>query len=412
MARIEVVMPQMGESIAEGTIVKWHKKQGENVAMDETLLEITTDKVDSEIPSPASGMLSEIMAEENTTVAVQAVIAVIETESSAASGPPVDAPGPVSSSVTAANVVTSTGPISSAGQGPPPSHAKLTTSASPQTPPQTLPSPQSQPRRGTPQRQAPPRLSDDKADAAVSEADPSDLRKKYPAPLYDVVPMTSMMQRMAAHMVKSISTSPHVAAHHEADMTAVVNHRTENLSSFEAKEGFKLTYTPYIIEAVIEALHKYPLVNSSVEGTTIIRKNFINLGIAVAAENGLIVPVIKNAEEKNFLGIARAVNDLVTRTRKKKLSPEDVQGGTFTITNYGIFGTTIGTPIINQPQVAILGTGAIRPRVAVVNNAMAIRSIAYFTLSFDHRIIDGELGGRFLEAVIGHLQQFDTTRQF
>jgi len=381
MARIEVVMPQMGESITEGTIVKWHKKQGDKVVKDETLLEITTDKVDSEISSPASGVLSEIIAEENATVAVQAAIAVIETESSGVSGSTPSAQEAVPSSTAAETAEASAAPIESAAQKPPASPIQPSAPASSQV-------------------------------VAPSGSDISELRKKYPAPLYDVVPMTSMMQKMAAHMVKSISTSPHVAAHHEADMTAVVNHRTKNLSSFEAKEGFKLTYTPYIIEAVIAALQKYPLVNSSVEGTTIIRKNFINLGIAVAAEHGLIVPVIKNAEEKNFLGIARAVNDLVTRTRMKKLSPDDVQGGTFTITNYGIFGTTIGTPIINQPQVAILGTGAIRPRVAVVNNSMAIRSIAYFTLSFDHRIIDGELGGRFLEAVIGHLQQFDMSREF
>jgi pyruvate dehydrogenase E2 component (dihydrolipoamide acetyltransferase) len=355
MALIEVMMPQMGESITEGTIVKWYKQLGDTVMKDETLLEISTDKVDSEISSPASGVLSQIMAEESTTVPVQTPIAVIETEG-AASTPRIPSPPRE--------------PLQ-------PSHA--------------LPPPVATP-------------------AAVPEI--GELRKKYPPPLYDVVPMTSIMQKMAAHMVKSVSVSPHVAAHHEADLTAIVAHRAENLAAFEAKEGFKLTYTPYIIAAVIAALQKYPLVNSSIEGTTIIRKNFINLGIAVASESGLIVPVIKHAEEKNILGIARTVNDLVTRTRKKNLTPDDVRDGTFTITNYGIFGTTIGTPIINQPQVAILGTGAIKPRVSVVNNALAIRSIAYFTLSFDHRIIDGELGGRFLEAVIGYLQSFDTTMKF
>lgn len=390
MARIEVVMPQMGESIAEGTIVKWHKKPGEHVEKDETLLEITTDKVDSEIAAPESGVLSEIMAQENATVPVRTAIAIIDTEApAAASAVKPEAP--------------SSPPPSPA---PEPSPTPDASSAEAEAP-----KPSVAPAAPAPPSSGPSRPEQTPAPGAVT-ADLSELKKKYPAPLYDVVPMTNVMARMASHMVRSVQTSPHVAAHHEADLTSIVSHRSRAMASFEAKEGFKLTYTPYIVEAVIAALKKYPLVNSSIEGTTIIRKNFINLGIAVASENGLIVPVIRHAEEKNFLGLARAVNDLVTRTRKKKLAPEDVQGGTFTITNYGIFGTMIGTPIINQPQVAILGTGEIRPRVSVVNDAMAIRQIAYFTLSFDHRVIDGELGGRFLEAVIGHLESFDTTVNF
>jgi 2-oxoglutarate dehydrogenase E2 component (dihydrolipoamide succinyltransferase) len=192
-------------------------------------------------------------------------------------------------------------------------------------------------------------------------------------------------------------------------MTSVVKHREQYAASFEKNEGFKLTFTPYIVDAVVRAIKKYPLINSSVEGDKIIRKSFINLGLAVASENGLIVPVIKHAEEKNFIGLARSVNDLAARTRTKKLTPDDIQGGTFTISNYGVFGTLFGTPIINQPQVAILGTGAIRKRVAVVNDALAIRSIAYFTLSFDHRIVDGALGGMFLEEIVQNLQNFDTS---
>ena len=239
-----------------------------------------------------------------------------------------------------------------------------------------------------------------------------ELRAKYPAPEHDILQMSNVLQKMAEHMVKSVHTSPHVAAIHEVDMTPIVKHRADHAAAFERKEGFKLTYTLYIVEAVVKALKKFPLVNSSIEGDKIIRKNFINLGIAVASENGLIVPVIKHAEEKNFLGLARAVNDLAVRTRSKRLTPDDIQGGTFTISNYGVFGTMIGTPIISQPQVAILGTGAIKKRVAVIDDALAIRSLAYFTMSFDHRIVDGALGGTFLEEVVQNLQTFDVSVKF
>jgi 2-oxoglutarate dehydrogenase E2 component (dihydrolipoamide succinyltransferase) len=242
--------------------------------------------------------------------------------------------------------------------------------------------------------------------------DAPELRSKYPSPNYDILQMSNVLQKMADHMVKSVATSPHVAAIHEVDMTNVAKHRSSHAAEFEKKEGFKLTFTPYIVEAVIKAIKKYPLINTSIEGDKIIKKNFINVGMAVASDNGLIVPVIKNAEEKNFLGLARAVNDLATRTRTKKLSPDDIQGGTFTISNYGVFGTMIGTPIINQPQVAILGTGAIKKRVVVIDDAIAIRSIAYFTMSFDHRIVDGALGGMFLEEVVQNLQNFDMTVKF
>jgi 2-oxoglutarate dehydrogenase E2 component (dihydrolipoamide succinyltransferase) len=240
-----------------------------------------------------------------------------------------------------------------------------------------------------------------------------ELRAKYPAPQHEIIQMSNVLQKMAEHMVKSVHTSPHVAAVHEVDMTRIVQHRQANAAAFEAKEGFKLTYTPYIVQAVVRAIKKYPLINTSIEGDKIIKKNYINLGLAVASENGLIVPVIKNAEEKNFLGLARAVNDLATRTRARKLTPDDITGGTFTISNYGVFGTLIGTPIINQPQVAILGTGAIKKRVVVMENDMiAIRSMAFFTLSFDHRIVDGALGGMFLEEVVKELENFDTSMTF
>ena len=258
-----------------------------------------------------------------------------------------------------------------------------------------------------------PRLEQAPAQAITAMAsvgrpvDLPELRAKYPSPDYEVLQMSNVVARMAQHMVATVHTSPHVFNIREIDLSAVVRHRASHAAEFEKKEGFKLTYTPYVTEAVVNALKKYPIVNSSVDGDKIIRKNFINLGIAVASENGLIVPVIKHAEEKSFLGLARAVNDLATRTRAKKLTPEDIQGGTFTISNYGIFGTTIGTPLIYQPQVAILGTGAIKKRVVVIDEAIAIRSMAFFTLSFDHRIVDGAMGGLFQAEVARYLEEFD-----
>jgi 2-oxoglutarate dehydrogenase E2 component (dihydrolipoamide succinyltransferase) len=443
MARIEVVMPQMGESIAEGTIVKWHKKVGDKVRKDETLLEISTDKVDSEIPSPAGGVLAEIVVPEQKTVAVRTVIAFLETEGGAVAVEPPKAAPPSS--------------LPSTVSSPPAVHVAAVTSgqtaAAPATPASgrfysplvlniareegiTMGELEVIPGTGeggrvtkkdvlgylaakksgtvTPQPvvQQPVVPRGGPVGVVAKPVDVPELKAKYPAPQHEILQMSNVLQKMAEHMVKSVHTSPHVAAIHEVDMTNVVRHREKNAQEFEKKEGFKLTFTPYIVKAVVQAIKKYPLINTSIEGDKIIKKNFINIGIAVASENGLIVPVIKNAEEKNFLGFARAVNDLATRTRNKRLAPDDIQGGTFTISNYGVFGTMIGTPIINQPQVAILGTGAIRKRVAVIDDAIAIRSMAYFTMSFDHRIVDGALGGMFLEEVVRGLQEFDTTMKF
>lgn len=447
MARIEVVMPQMGESIAEGTIVKWHKKVGDKIRKDETLLEISTDKVDSEIPSPAAGVLAEIVVPEQKTVAVRTVIAYLDSDAGAVPSAALAAaePEPPKAQVTAPT------PQSSATQAPPSVVKPLATPASGRFySPLVLNIAREEgismneleliPGTGEGGRVskkdmlayvaakksgalAVPTGASITTSASMATRPPSvgivakpvdvpELRAKYPAPSFEILQMSNVLQKMAEHMVKSVQTSPHVAAIHEVDITNVAKHRSARAPEFEKKEGFKLTFTPYIVEAVTKAIKKYPLVNVSVEGDKIIKKNFINIGIAVASDNGLIVPVIKNAEEKNFLGLARAVNDLATRTRNKKLSPDDIQGGTFTISNYGVFGTMIGTPIINQPQVAILGTGAIKKRVVVIDDAIAIRSIAYFTLSFDHRIVDGALGGMFLEEVVQHLQNFDIDLRF
>jgi 2-oxoglutarate dehydrogenase E2 component (dihydrolipoamide succinyltransferase) len=227
----------------------------------------------------------------------------------------------------------------------------------------------------------------------------------------EVIPMSNVQQRMAQHMVHSIQTSPHVAAVHEVDMTEVARHREGHATEFERAEGFKLTYMPYIVDAVVRAIKKFPLINSSIDGTTIVRKAAINIGIAVASESGLIVPVIKHAEEKNFVGLARTINDLALRTRAKKLTPEDIQGGTFTISNFGVFGTMIGTPIINQPQVAILDVGAVEKRPKVMSLAdgtdvIAVRLLAMLGLAFDHRVVDGADADRFMADVKKELEAF------
>ncbi len=430
MSLIEVVMPQMGESIAEGTIVKWHKKVGDAVKKDETLLEISTDKVDSEIPSPAAGVLSRIVVEEQKTVPVRTVIAYIESDAAAAAAAPAPAPQakaavPAAPAPAPAPVRPAAAPAGGRFYSPLVLNIARTEGVS-------MEELERIPGTGDGGRVtkrdvlnyavarksgavAPPQPVQHPGAvvaAGLAPVETPELRAKYPAPAYEILQMTNVMQKMAQHMVQSVQTSPHVSAVHEVDMTAVVRHRNEQAAAFERKEGFKLTFTPYITHAVVRALKKFPLINSSVEGDKIIRKTFINLGLAVASDYGLIVPVIKHAEEKNFLGLARAVNELVAKTRAKKLTPEDIQGGTFTISNYGVFGTLMGTPIISQPQIAILGTGAVKKRVMVIDDAIAIRSVAFLTIAFDHRVVDGALGGMFLEEIVQNLQRFDTAMKF
>jgi 2-oxoglutarate dehydrogenase complex dihydrolipoamide succinyltransferase (E2) component len=416
MARIEVVMPQMGESITEGTIVKWHKKIGDAVKKDETLLDISTDKVDSEIPSPAAGVLAEIVVAEQQTVAVRTVIAYLETDAAAVQELQ-DSPPPVESVAVNEPLLV---PATEHPEGRFYSPLVLSIAKVEGLPLAEL---EKVPGSGEGGRvskkdilaylatrgKARPKAPEVRVAAPPPAPPAAALATPQPAPVQQEVeriPMTPAGQKMAQHMVQSMQTSPHVAAVHEVDMTAVVQHRDAHAEEFERKEGFKLTFTPYIVHAVVEALKQYPLLNSSIEGSTIIRKKHINIGIAVASDSGLIVPVIKNAEEKDFAAIARGVHDLVARARSRKLVPGDVQGGTFTITNYGVFGTLIGTPIINQPQIAILGTGAIKKRVVAVGEAIGIRSMAYFTMSFDHRVVDGLLGGRFLDQVVKNLEGF------
>lgn len=424
--RVEVIMPKMGESLQEGTILKWHKRPGDRVQKDEILLEISTDKVDTEIPSPASGILTEILYKENETVAVGTVIAYIETEAGAETVKKIEGVKPVE------KVEESVGEVKV-------SEKKIESSLLEEIPARTkrfyspvvreiakregitIEELEKIPGTGHGGRLTKNDLLNyieakrkkvefkpiEVEEIKIEEAKPV----SYPEEKVEIVEMSHVIKAMAEHMLRSVRTSPHVSTISECDMTAIMEFIEKNSDEFQKREGFKLTLTPFIADAVVRALKEFPMINSSVDGDKIIIKKFINLGIAVATDYGLIVPVVKNADEKNFVGLARAINDIVTRARNKKLTPDDIQGGTFSITNYGVFGNIIGTPIINQPQVAILGVGAVKKRPVVItrNNEdfIAIRSIAFLTLTFDHRIIDGALGGRFLERVVYYLENFD-----
>jgi pyruvate/2-oxoglutarate dehydrogenase complex dihydrolipoamide acyltransferase (E2) component len=435
--QVDVVMPKMGESIQEGKILRWMKKPGDKVEKEESILEISTDKVDSEIPSSAAGVLTKIIVPEGETVEVGTVIATIETNASAArveaSPPPSvpavsQTPSSVESPIKAVAAAPTAAPASSSQRESDRFYSPLVRTIAKK---EGIALEELDQLSGTgiagrvTKRDVMDYLDNRSTKPSpalgrkpeVQRVDLKDLQRKYPPPLFEVVQMDNVQLKMAEHMVRSVHSSPHVEAISECDVTRIVDFRSKNAERFEQQEGFKLSYTPFFLGASIRALKAFPIVNSSVEGDKIIVKRFINFGIAVASRGGLIVPVIKNAEEKNFLGLARAVNDLALRTRNKKLSPDEVMGGTFTITNYGVFGNTIGTPIINQPQVAILGVGAIKKRPVVVpdaegNDCVAIRSIVFLTLAFDHRIIDGAIGGQFLEQVISNLEQYDFSRTF
>ena len=427
--QVDVVMPKMGESIQEGKILRWLKQPGDKIAKDETILEISTDKVDSEIPSPSSGVLTKIIVPEGETVEVGTVIATVDTDENATVAAP-----------------STEAPPKAQPQAPPPAAVPAPAKQKPGAVPpgetrfysplvRTIAQKEgigmaeldSIPGSGNGGRlrktdlmaylktrgaQGPAGAAPVAADFGIQSVDMAEIQKKYPAPRYQVRQMDNVQKKMAEHMVKSVHTSPHVGAISECDLSRIVSFRTTAAAQFEKTQGFKLTYTPFVFDATVRALKEFPLVNSSIEGDKVVIKNFINLGMAVASPTGLIVPVIKNAEEKNFLGLARAINDIAVRTRNKKLMPDEIMGGTFSITNYGVFGNIIGTPIISQPQVAILGIGAITKRPVVVtdetgSDAIAIRSMCYLTLSFDHRIIDGALGGQFLEAIVKNLEAFD-----
>ncbi len=454
----EVVMPQMGESIAEGTIVRWIKNVGDRVERDEPLFEISTDKVDAEIPSPAAGVLTEIKAQAGATVPVNSVVAVIGEAAAKAAQPTssaqaTEAPSKASSSATPP--AESPSPPQDQADGvaaespAPASKPAPAVSKAPSAPSSAPPTKVAEPSAGEPESQEERRRTKSsplvrkiareqqvditqisgtgiggrvtKADilghlgaAPAMERPAPGVSKQTtpPAPAYregervEVVPMPVMRRKIAEHMIMSRRTSAHVHSVFEVNFTRVHQLREEMKAEFE-RAGSKLTYLSFILRAVIDALSAVPIVNASIDGDKIVYKKDINIGVAVALDWGLIVPVIRNADEKNLLGLSRAVADLAARARNKQLRPEEVQGGTFTITNPGVFGALFGMPIINQPQVAILGIGAIEKRPVVIDDAIAIRPMAYLTLGYDHRLIDGAVADQFMSELKKRLENFD-----
>jgi 2-oxoglutarate dehydrogenase E2 component (dihydrolipoamide succinyltransferase) len=438
VSRIDVIMPQMGESIAEGTLSKWLKKVGDEVKRDEPIFEISTDKVDAEIPAPSAGVLAEILVQEGQTVPVQTVVARLETEKGALVG--------AGASVT---------PAAGAARGAPPAVESTPAPAEPRHP---SPPPPSAPMHvgnggaagnsfedrvrtkssplvrkiaaehgieltgmrgsgiagrvtkkdilqfidagGTPPRPTAP--------GAPRPAVAAALGATWPTPTAEpgdvVEPMSKMRALISDHMSLSRRTAAHVTSFMEIDYTRVARLRAKQRAACAASTGQKLTYLPFIIKAVVDGIKAFPVMNASVANDTIIYRKQVNIGVAVALDWGLIVPVIKHADDLSLTGITRTLNDLANRARAKKLNPEEVQGGTFTITNPGVFGSLMGTPIINQPQVAILGIGTIEKRPKVMTgpdgeDVIAIRTCSYFSISFDHRIIDGAIADQFLAHV-------------
>jgi pyruvate dehydrogenase E2 component (dihydrolipoamide acetyltransferase) len=408
----EVMMPQMGESITEGTITKWLKKVGDSVQRDEPIFEISTDKVDAEIPSPVAGILSEIKVPEGATVTINTVVAVIG-GTAGKGAPAAAAPSQPPSAPAAASTPT---PATSATEGERVRSSPLVrkiakdnnvdltqvagTGASGRITKTDIVSHLEnglKPAAPVPAASTPAPAA---AKPAASQPQPGEL-----------VPMSKMRSIIAQRMVESKRTSPHVHTVFKVDMTRIVKLREKEKSKYEQRNGVKLTYMPFITRAAIAALRKHPIVNGSIEGEAIRYNKNINIGIAVALDWGLIVPVIKQTEEKNFLGIARAIVDVADRARGKKLAPDEISGGTFTLTNSGIFGEQFGTPIINQPQSAILGIGGLNKEAEVLtdkdgNDSIAIRSIQRFTLGFDHRIVDGADAGKFMSDFKAYLENW------
>ncbi len=500
----EVIMPQMGESIAEGTIVRWLKQIGDSVKRDEPLFEISTDKVDAEIPSPVSGVLSEIKVKEGETVPVNTVVAVINggdgasaSATPAAEAPKQEAPKQEAPKQEAPKqeAPKQEAPKQEAAAPAPPAEEPKQAAPPPPEQPAAPPAPQQTEPPAKPAAEAPaskeesgkvrssplvrkiaeeqgvdisqiegtgingrvtkndilsfienrgaarPAAAQPKAEAPAAQAPAAQApaaqatpaaaaaQPRAPQPLkapaaeqgevgpppfsegdrYEIEPMTMMRRRIAERMVESRHTSAHVTSFIEVDFTETAKLRDELKGEYLKRDGVKLTFLPFIIKAVIEGIKKWPIINSSVWGDQIVYKKDINIGVAVALDWGLIVPVIRNADEKSLLGIARAVNDLGERARNKQLKPDEVQGGTFTITNPGVYGGLIGTPIINQPQVAILGVGVIKKRAWVIDDAIAIRQIGLLGLSFDHRVIDGAVADQFLAAVRDVIEAADYT---
>ena len=478
---VDIVMPQMGESIFEGTITKWLKKPGDKVERDEPLFEISTDKVDAEIPSPSAGVLKEIKVGEGKTVPIQTVVGVIDAAGGAAqAAAPAPAPAKAAEPAKAAPSAPATQASKPAATPPPPPPAAKPAAPAPaaQASParegarihssplvrrmakehgidlstvqgtgaggriskqdieayiagggsaaeaakQTEPAeadvyaqqpvsqstssytpPPPPPQRQAPSQAPPPPSTGGQHHVAFETAVP---RERIYFGNYEVQPMSIMRQRIAEHMIASKHVSPHVYSVDEIDMTKVAALRAKSKDEFEKRYETKLTFMPFFVKAAVAGLRAYPTMNASLDGTNVVLHKEINIGMAVALDWGLIVPVIKNADEKNILGIQRNLNDLAERARSKKLKPEEVQESTFSITNPGVFGGLFGLPVISQPNVGILGLGAIEKRPVVINDSIAIRSMCYVTLSYDHRVVDGAIAHQFLHKVKDTLENW------
>jgi len=457
---VDIVMPQMGESIFEGTITKWLKKPGDKVERDEPLFEISTDKVDAEIPSPSAGVLKEIKFGEGQTVPIQTVVGVIDTAGSSAGAAtsasavaPAKAEAPAKPASIASVPPPAPRPAAPVAAAPAPASAAQRTASSagserihssplvrrmakehgidlssvagtgaggriskqdiealiagngPSAVPAARPSaPLVMPPPSSPAAApAPPGVSGGQVHVAFESAVP---REKMYFGHYEVQPLSVMRQRIAEHMVASKRVSAHVYSVDEVDMTRVAALRAKSKEEFEKRYETKLTFMPFFVKAAVAGLRAYPTLNASLDGTNVVLHKEINIGIAVALDWGLIVPVVKGSDEKNLLGIQRNLNDLAERARSKKLKPEEVQEGTFSITNPGVFGGLFGLPVISQPNVGILGLGAIEKRPVVVDDAIAIRSMCYVTLSYDHRVVDGAIAHQFLHKVKETLEKW------
>ncbi len=433
----DIIMPQMGESIVEGTITKWLKKPGDKVQRDEPLFEISTDKVDAEIPAPASGILQEIKVTEGTTVGVNTVVGSIATDGEGAAVK--SAPAPAKAAPAA--------PV-------PPAPAAKEEKKAPTPPPMPAPAASAQDEESEEARSSPlvrkiarehgvslsqvsgtglggritkqdimqfienqgssqPVSTPATAPAQPAAAAPAPPRPATPAPYPgDLVPMSKMRSIIAKHMIESRRTSAHVHCMYEVDFTRIVNLRNKLKNGFEQRHGARLTFMPFFVRAAVMALQQWPIINANIEGDNIRYHRYINMGIAVALDWGLIVPVLKSAGDLNFLGLQRGITDLGERARNKKLKPEDVEGSTFTITNPGQFGAVFGLPIINQPNSAIMGVGGITKQPMVVtdkdgNDSIAIRSVVHLTLGYDHRLIDGAVADQFMAQVKKNLETWN-----
>lgn len=448
MAKVELVMPKMGESIMEATIIKWVKSVGDTVEMDETILEIATDKVDSEIPSPVAGKVVEILFKEDDVVEVGKVIAIIATEGEEPAASPAVAEKPAQKEAAPAPVAVkeeeipyvpaaTSAPAVSSTEGR--FYSPLVRNIAKQenisqAELDTIPGSGAKGRvtkndvmnylanRGNqpvavsaPAASATPTATTSGSATNGMSASATTAKAVSVSGGDEVIAMDRMRKLIADHMVMSKHTSPHVTSFVEADVTNIVNWRNKVKGEFQKKYGEKITFTPIFMEAVAKAIKDFPMINITVDGTNIIVRKNINIGMAAALPSGnLIVPVIKNADQLNLIGLTKNVNDLASRARANKLKPEDIQGGTFTLTNVGTFGNVMGTPIINQPQVAILAVGAIRKKPAVLEtehgDVIAIRHMMFLSHSYDHRVVDGFLGGSFVRRVADYLESFDTSQ--